>query len=439
MNPTDTQGSTTTRIIISILLSLTILAAGVGGFYLLKYLREDPEVQIPNIPAPLVAIHIVRTIDKTITVKGFGTVRAKVNVQLIPQVSGKVIDLHPDMVDGGYFRAGETLITIDPRNYELAVQQAQALVASSQVKLEREIAESQVAKKEWDNLHPNQQPSSLLVLREPQIKQARAELQAANAQLNRAKLDLERTKLSLPFDGRIVRKTIDRGQFISAGQSVASVYGTDVMEIPVPLENSELAWFHLPKPNHHSRVPLPNSFGGADISNSPYTTQTHYPNAASAQVHLRFGGADHQWTGRVVRTQAHIDPATRMAYVIIEVDEPFQNQNKLTALLPGMFVDVAITGKTLKNVLPVPIYAVHNTNEVWIARNNTLLIQKVRIARQDEQFAYITQGLTNNDQVILTPLDTVTHHMKIRTTTQQTPTVRERASTEQPEPTGSNP
>ena len=76
MNQSDTQGSTTTRIIISILLSLTILAAGVGGFYLLKYLREDPEVQIPNIPAPLVAVHTVRTIDKTITVKGFGTVRA---------------------------------------------------------------------------------------------------------------------------------------------------------------------------------------------------------------------------------------------------------------------------------------------------------------------------------------------------------------------------
>ncbi|MCH9022550.1 MAG: efflux RND transporter periplasmic adaptor subunit, partial [Planctomycetes bacterium] len=334
-----------------------------------------------------------------------------------------------------------------------------------QVKLEREIAEAQVAKKEWDNIHPNQNPSSLLVLREPQIKQATAELQAANAQLDRAKLDLERTKLSLPFDGRIVRKTIDRGQFISAGQSVATVYGTDVMEIPVPLENSELAWFHLPKPNHNSRVPLPNSFGGADISNSPDTTQTHYPNTASAQVRLRFAGIDHQWTGRVVRTQAHIDPTTRMVYVIVEVDEPHRGRNGRTALLPGMFVDVAIIGKTLQNVIPVPVYAVHNTDEVWIVENNTLRIQKVRIARQDEHFAYVTQGLANNDQVILTPLDTVTHHMKIRTAndktkrtptarerankrtptvreraTQRTPTaVRERASTEKAEPTGSNP
>ncbi|MCH9023259.1 MAG: biotin/lipoyl-binding protein, partial [Planctomycetes bacterium] len=126
MNQTDTPGSTTTRVITSILLSLAILAAGAGGFFLLKHFRKVPEVQIPHNPGPLVTVTIVRAIDKTITVHGFGTVRAKVNVQLIPQVSGRVIDLHPDMVDGGYFRAGETLITIDPRDYELAVQQAQA-------------------------------------------------------------------------------------------------------------------------------------------------------------------------------------------------------------------------------------------------------------------------------------------------------------------------
>ena len=448
MNHTHTHGSTATRVIVSILAVVLILATGAGVFALLKIFRKEPVVQTPDHPGPLVAVRPLKVIDHTVTVTGFGAVRPRVNVQLIPQVSGSVVDLHPDMVDGGFFRAGETLITIDPRDYELAVQQARALVASSHVRLEREVAEAEVAKKEWLNLHPDQQPSSVLVLREPQIKQATAELQAAQARLERAELDLERTRISLPFDGRVVSKQVDRGQFITAGQPIAAVYGTDVMEIPVPLENKQLAWFRLPHPNGNPLPPvgpaqtptvseglsqqtLPIHIG---ISEGPSKrTPKNNPNAASARVHLRFAGKDHRWTGRVVRTQANIDPDSRMVYVIVEVDEPFQDHNGLIALLPGMFVDVTITGKTLHNVIPVPTHAVHNTDEVWVIEDQRLRVKKVRIARQDERFAYVAEGLDNHADVVLTPLDIVTDNMKVRILyDKQAPTVSEAPSTEHP-------
>jgi len=353
--------------------------------------------------------------DIQMVVRGFGTVSPKLQVEIVPQVSGKVIYINPQFEAGGFIRAGEELLQIDPRDYELAVQQAQAVVADALVQLDLEKAEAQVAHTEWEQLNPNTEPPSPLVFREPQIRQAQARLESAKAQLATAELHLERTRPSFPIDAIIISQRVDLGQFVSTGQSVGVAYGTELVEIELPLEDENLAWFDIPG--------NPVSFNG----NKPTTSST------VAQVRANFAGAQHYWTGYVRRTTGQVDRTSRLVSVVVEVPDPFKNSDSKPPLVPGMFVEVLIEGNVLKNALAVPRDAVHNGNEVWVVENGRLHIRPLDIVRTDKDFAYAVSGVDDRAMIVLSSLDAVTGGMAVRTQVRTDPEPNsEKQNTSQP-------
>jgi RND family efflux transporter MFP subunit len=277
---------------------------------------------------------------------------------------------------------------IEPRDYELAVERADAAVARAQVALQQEEAEALVARQEWDELHPNEEPSSGLVVREPQIRQARAELEAAKADLAVAELNLERTRISVPFDGVVVSENVDAGQFVTVGARLARVYGTESVEVRVPLESREIAWFDVPQRN-----------GGT---------------GSEAEVSADFGGATHSWEGRVTRMEAEVDQNSRMVHIVVEVPRPYDTSSGQPALLPGTFVDVTIFGRTLSDAISVPRYAMHEGNCVWVFDNGKMDIREVVVARADREHSLVTSGLSDGDLLVVTPLDAVTDGMDLR-------------------------
>ena len=379
-----------------ILLIVVILVAGVLVLIVLKTLRKPPAKKERQVLAPLLNACVVHAEDIQMLVRGLGTVEPKVEVQVVPQVSGQVVSCHKDFVNGGFFKSGDALITIDQRDYKLAVQNAEAAVATSQVYLDRELAEAKVARQEWEQLNPGSKPESPLVLREPQIAEAKARLKASEAGLATAKLNLERTVISMPFNGRIASESLDVGQYLMAGQPVATVYGTEIAEIAVPLEDRDLAWFDVP-------VSFNNPASSSSVT------------GAKASVIADFAGGRHTWRGHVVRAEGRINSTTREVNVVVEVTNPFEVSDHRPPLVPGMFVEIEIMGKPLKGGIPVPRYAVHNADEVWVARDGQLWIQKVEIARQDENYTYVTAGLENGAVIVTSPLEVVTDGMKIRT------------------------
>jgi len=420
------------RTLVQIILALAILAG--GGFATVKLIqmKKKPQRQDDEIVPPLVIVNTIRKQDVQMQVEGFGTVQAKVQVQIVPEVSGKVIRVHPGLVNGGFFRAGEELIKIDPRDYELAVERAQAVIIrakasiqrvkaseerakagieKAKVKLDREKAEALVARQEWEALHPGETPDSPLVLREPQIREAEADLiaaqgdlsaalgelsaaesdlTAANVDLATSKLHLARTTISLPYNGRIIQETVDVGQYLVMGQPVATVYGTDVVEIPVPLEDEDLAWFDAPL----------NS-----IDTSKKDTSINY---SKAKINAAFAGQNYTWEGQVVRTESQVDPHSRMVHVIVEIKNPFDGINGKVPLVPGMFVTVTIPGKILTEAFVIPRSTVHNNREVWVVNDKYLNIRPVEIIRRDKYYAYITSGLETDTILVVSPLDIVT-------------------------------
>ncbi len=423
------------RAVVQVLLIVVILA---GAFFVARLLfssREAPPREAPVNAGPLVAAVVAHRADVPVTVDGHGTVEPRSAVDIVPQVGGRVIHIHPALIEGGQVLADDTLIQIDPADYRLALRtaeadlassaaaveqaragldQAQAAVRRAQTALALEQAEAQARTDEWRDLH-GEKPIPPLVAREPQIREKQAELASAEAQLHsakaavrsaqaaeqsaqarvdRAKLDLERTIISPPFDGRVRMKNVDLGQFVNPGQVLASMYATDRLQIAVPLADGQLAWFDLPDMEHRDSQ--------ADL----------FERGVPAQVTALFAGALHEWTGRAVRTTGQVDPRSRLVDVVVEVNRTASRAGR--PLVPGMFVDVSISGRTLTDVIRVPRHAVRADDEVWVVRDGRLRIVGVDVARADREHAYVRQGLRDGEIVVTSQLDVVTDGMSVR-------------------------
>ena len=393
----------TGRGLLQALLAMVIVGAGIAGAVIFIKLKRPPQRKEQAAQAPLVEVMQLQSKDIPMVVQGYGTVSPKVQVDIIPEVAGKVVSIHPELIVGGLIRANQKILQIDPRDYELAVRQAEAAVADARVKLETEQAEAEVARTEWSQLHPDTEPTSPLVLREPQIRKAKAMLDSSEAQLATAMLRLDRTSLSLPFDALITTENVDLGQYVVMGQSLARAYGTGSVEIEVPLKDSELAWFDV----------FENSIFSDGDPNSAEGTP--------AEVIADFAGAEHTWKGHVVRTVGQVDRTSRMISVVVEVPEPFDALNGRPPLLPGVFAEVLIQGNTLRNAVAVPRDAIREGNQIWLVNGNRLGIRPLKIVRVDKSFAYVASDVLDKANVVISSLDAVIDGMEVRTEADVTP------------------
>lgn len=403
--------------ILRVLLPILILAAGVGSFALMTSMREPPQrVDRPYL-GPLVEA-IAAPIQKVrVVVEGQGTVRPDAQIDLVPQVAGIVVWKDPEFEPGGAFAKGDLLFQIDPRDYELAAQQTEAQVAQARYQLDLAAEEAAIARQEWERIRTEGEEPTNLVLRKPQLRAAEANYQSAQARHAETQLRLERTKVYAPFDGRVRSARVDVGQHLNTGQSVAQLYSIEKAEIVVPVPDEDLGWFTLPMPIEIAANGTPqgdavydlNAEGGAQ----PYAFARE---GASAVVNGSFAGRRHQWSGRVVRTEGELDPQSRMARLVIEVEAPYGGiAEGVPPLTVGMFVDVAIAGREVAGVRVLPRAALRQGDRVWIVgRDGILRVRQARVVRsmREKVLAYV--DMTEQERVIVSQLSGVTDGMQVR-------------------------
>ena len=380
------------RLALKIILPLLILIIGFVGFRMLTHLKKTPHRQQLSQPGVLVNVIDLEVGDFQVTVHTTGTVRAAQQISLVPEVSGKVVSISPQLVSGGQFKKGATLLKIDPSNYQLAVEKARAEIAQVQVSLATERERAKIALAEWERIDISDKGEpGLLVSREIQLKQQQANLSAAQANLKLAQLNLQRTELKAPFNGRISQKQVDLGQYLRSGISIGKFSGTDRAEIYVPLPYTELQWLTIP---------------AASDQKSGSTVEISLP-----------GQQKPLWQGKIIRSLGEIDPTTRMATIVVVVDNPYRQKGAVNQpdLETGMFVDIQLKGRFLNNVISIPRKALRNNQQVWlIDEENRLRIKQVEIARREKEQLLISAGLSAGERVVITSLSAAADGMLLR-------------------------
>lgn len=373
-----------------LVITLCLIGMGVWAYNILSAQKPSLERKTHSKPAPLVRWQTITLGDIRIPITGEGTVTPSKEIQLRPQVSGKIVRVSSSFVNGGSFKKGDILLRIDPTDYELAVTLARSEVKDSESELKIAEQEAAAAKEEWLLLNQDQSLADMppLVAKEPQLKAAQAKLEADFAELQKALLNLERTEIRTPFEGRVSSKSVDAGQYVSSGQDLAVLFSTDIAEIVVNLENENLAWIHVP------------GFTSDSDLGSPAT------------VMAKVAGKELTWQGRVVRSQGKIDTLTRMVPVVIQVDHPYGTKPPLAT---GLFARVKISGHTLHNAAMIPRSALRAGNTVWVIDNEqTLTFRNVSVAILLPEKAILTAGLQSGERIVTSSLKAVTNGMKVR-------------------------
>lgn len=322
----------------------------------------------------------------------FGTVQPRTQTLLVSQVSGVITEVNPTFRDGGFFSAGEVLIQVDDRDYRASTKVAQAELLQMELALEEEKARVQQAQIDWSRLGDGK-TAPALVLRKPQLAAAEAKRFSAQASYEKTLLDLERTKIRAPFDGRVKTTQVDLGQYVNTNSSLAEVFATDVVEIRLPLKNSEL-----------SLIDLPENFRNQPLND------TQLPDV----VIVSDLGKHQEWPGKIVRTEAAIDATSYQLYVVAQIQDPFAvEQLNKTPLKIGQYVTAKIQGRALEDALVVPTSSIYQGSYVYTASGSELLRKNVTLVFQTPTDAVIEEGLSSGDWVITSPMGQVSSGTKI--------------------------
>jgi len=395
----------------NLLTALVILVLGVASAGILVKIGNKPERKTPPAARPVVSAYTVSTETDPVRVRSFGSVKAKRSVNVVTRVNGEVMEKSPHFEAGGYFSKGETLLKIEDTDYVLAVEQARANVAQSEYNLARAEEEAQVAQREWERIGnegfdsaEGSEPTAL-VMHEPQLKLARANLEAARAAQSQAELNLERCNINAPFDGRVLDTGVDAGQFIRSGTALGTIYATDIAEVTVSIADDDLAWITV-------------NYDAAD-------------GGVPVDVSADFAGAEHHWQGRAVRLGGAVDSRSRLVSVVVEIPDPYERSGSRPPLIEGMFVDVLFSAEPPAGSVVIPRTALRPGDQVWVIdQQGKLRIRPVQVARAGIEQAIITDGLASGDRVCTSNLQYVTDGMPVRVEGDPVP------ATEKPGPDG---
>jgi RND family efflux transporter MFP subunit len=380
------------RNIMRLVICLLLIGAGIIGARFLIATKPKVNRRPPERMAPLVRTAVLQPENYTFSIPAMGTVIPSRETGLEVPVSGEVIYVHSEFTEGGMFAQGTKILQVDPKDYELAVQQKRRALADAEYSLKLEQGHQDVARQEWSLLYGDKvvnKGESDLALRKPHLEKVQAEIAAAKAELEQAEINLNRTTLTAPFNALVLKSYVELGSQVSSQKRLADLVGTDTYWVQVSLPVDRLRW-----------VQVPNGDQGA-----------------GSEVDI-FYRADNVKTGRVARLLPDLSKEGRMARLLIEVADPLDLQakdEKQPMLLIGEFVRVSIEGEELHNVYRVPRSALRNDREVWIVdEESKLAIRPVKTIWRDQDTVVVQDGFKPGEALVISDIPAPVAGMDLR-------------------------
>jgi RND family efflux transporter MFP subunit len=380
------------RRMIRFIAPVLVLALGIGVVQALVATKPPPEKKDDTLRLISLYVDEVQSESVIISVKTQGEVRPKTEIDLVPQVSGRIMHVADEFAEGAEFQPNSTLLKIDDANYRLAVVHAEARVAEAHTNLQKELATAQYRQDEWSERRTTAEPTPY-ALNTPQVDEARAKVRSAEAELAEAKLNLDRTEIKVPFLGRVMEKSVGLGQFVNAGTKLGRVFSTDKIEIRLPLTDMQLVELNLPIGFMASRE-----------------------NAPEVKLSAMVGTEEHTWQGRIVRTQSAVDQQTRLIYAIAEVDDPYGvGADASMPLAVGLFVSAEIAGVHSRDVFVIPRVALRNADKVYVINDDSKLeIRTVDVLSTSDERVLLAGGVSPGEQVVTSTIPAAVNGMQVQ-------------------------
>ena len=386
--------------ILSLLLPLLIIGLAIGlAFWLAKSgPKAGKRTKVRN--AVLVETQPVKLTTERVVLTAHGTVKAAREVELKAQVIGEIIALSSDLIPGGQVRKGDTLLTIDPRDYQLALRQQENNVARAAAELQLERGNQLLAQKEYELLGSAvSDEEKSLMLRQPQLQALQAALDSAKAARDQARLNLARTRITAPFNGIVASRQVNAGSQVTTATALAILVASDRYWVEATIPVVQLRWIAIPRND----------------------TET------GSLVHIG-GGTERQ--GRVLRLLPGLEEQGRMARLLIEINDPLSLTAKRSALpslpplLLGSWVQLAINGHQLPKVVALDRAWLRDGDQVWLRDDaGKLKIRPVQVAFRGRDHVLIETGLVVGEKIITSALSAPVAGMTLRTRDEAKPSV----------------
>ena len=368
-----------------------MIALAVGGFVWWIHNSEpvaQRETATKRDPMLVETVAVTRG-DYKPQISVLGRVVASKEVILRPRVEGEVVEIAENFEPGAMVKAGELLAKLDPADFENILTTRLSELQQAEADLVLEEAQGQARRRGYKMIDKDLEAAQLaLVFRQPQLQTIQARVQAAEAAVAQARLELARTSITAPFDALVLERRVALGSQAQPGVAMAHLVGVNEYWViaTVPLKQLQRLRF-------------------AEDSGEPST----------ATIRKRGVWGDDQFrTGVVQRFIGALDEQTRLARVLITVEDPLGHQSGAPPLVLDSIVQTVIEGEVLQDVVRLDRDYLRPGDTVWVIEDDKLSIRKASVVFRDAQYAYISDGLEDGDEVVLTNLSRVREGAELR-------------------------
>ncbi len=379
-----------------VLLPFAILAVAVVVFLIIVRNPERLEPAEPEQSLATVRVATVQPEAVKLEVSSQGKVQASRRVALSASTSGQVSWVSPSLVPGGFFASDEVIIRLDSRDFENALERSRSAVAQAETEAKHSATELE-RYRELANRSLVSDSQLQDLQRQADLNQGR--LRDAQAALAQTELDLRRSEVRAPFAAIVEDTSIELGQNVNRGQSLANLLSADDVEVRIPLALSQLGYLDIPL-GYRGELP-------ADI-------------APKVVLSGMFGGQLLHWEGKLVRTEAGIDASNNSVQAIVRVKQSSTQaglgESKTAVPLPiGLFVEANISGKTVEGIYALPREVIRSGNRVLIVdAENRLRFRDVEILRLENERVLIQSGLRAGERICMSPIQAVVDGMLVQ-------------------------
>lgn len=369
---------------------VAVVAIGVAIAVFWMKNPPKPPRRPPVDSAQLVEVLPVELTREQAVIEVFGNVIPAREVDLVPRVSGEVVACHPAWYEGGIVKKGDLVIQLDDSDYRLNLVTQEAQLESAKYQLRIEEGQQDVAAREWEILGMQDKASDLdreLALRQPHLREKKAQLLAAEAAVEQAELNLARTKIRAPFNAIILSADVETGDQAGTQTKLGHLVGTDTYWVQLSIATDELQWIDLP------------------ASGSGSSTQ--------ARV---YGTAGCVRMGQVLALLGDLEPQGRLARLLVEVEDPLDlktESGQREPLVLGEYTRAELLGRFMEDVAAVPATALRDGRNAWIKTpEGKLVIREVEMVWRDENRVML-KGLQEGEELVISEIPAPVEGMEL--------------------------